>query len=116
LTRLAAVVARKEGKMANGIIKDGMIIDSVWDLPQDADPETVKGIIDSLWETEDDDCKATAFDMACGLYWHCADYHGGQASERYSILSTLEYNPGASESGPDGEAAQYVYDLLEANG
>lgn len=52
-------------------------------------------------------------DAAQGLYWFAADYHGGQGSRLYSILSTLGYCPGASESGPD-ESGQEFYAALEA--
>lgn len=53
------------------------------------------------------------FDLAQALYWHCADYHEGQWSDRYRILSTLHYRPGAMERGPspDSEAAM-LYDAL----
>jgi hypothetical protein len=55
------------------------------------------------------------FSAACGLYWFCADYHEGQGSEKYRILSQLDYKPSFSERGP-GEcfAAQLVYQALEA--
>lgn len=88
-------------------------MESVWDLPLDLDPEQAAETVETLWESED--TKHVAFDIACGLYWHCADWHGGQSSVRYSILCSLGYNPGACERGPDGEASQYVYDLLEGN-
>lgn len=53
------------------------------------------------------------FSVACALYWHCADYHEGAGSERYRILSTLEYQPGASEHGPEPETTDRdVYDAL----
>jgi hypothetical protein len=55
------------------------------------------------------------FDVAQGLYWHCADYHEGQWSERYSILSAqLGYKPSPMEYGPTSEVSQDVYDALAA--
>jgi hypothetical protein len=51
------------------------------------------------------------FDAAQALYWYANDYHEGQWSELYSILSTLEYRPGLMESEPD-ESAQPFYDAL----
>lgn len=52
-------------------------------------------------------------DAAMGLYWYCSDWHGGQNSVEYSIMSArLQYTPGASETGPD-EMAQPFYDALE---
>lgn len=41
------------------------------------------------------------FDAACALYWYCSDWHSGQWSTLYSIMSArLHYTPGACESGP----------------
>lgn len=51
-------------------------------------------------------------ETAQGLYWYCADNHAGQGCPLYAILSTLRYNPGALESGPDNPIAQDVYDSL----
>ena len=48
-----------------------------------------------------EDLAADRFAVACALYWYCADYHGGQWSEEYRILSGLEYRPGAIERGPE---------------
>lgn len=56
-----------------------------------------------------------SFDYASALYWHCADSHAGQGSERYSILSTLGYNPGALERYPAEGLALDVYSALEAS-
>lgn len=53
------------------------------------------------------------FDAAQALYWYASDYHSGQSSEIYSILSQLEYKPGASERGPDTEEAKAFYRALE---
>lgn len=54
-----------------------------------------------------------AFDRARGAYWAAADYHGGQASRGYALLSrlSLSYRPGACECSRrlrDGAAASYV--------
>jgi len=94
-------------------------IESVWEMPDEtfADPQAALDAVQKLWE-QGDDAKCIAFDIAEGLYWHCADWHGGQWSTRYRIQCELDYNPGACESSPDGEdceereAAKYVYDLL----
>lgn len=59
------------------------------------------------------------FDAARALYWYASDYHGGQDSDLYSILSTSEYRPGMSEGSPsedndeDCEALKW-YRALEA--
>jgi hypothetical protein len=55
------------------------------------------------------------FDAAQGLYWYCSDYHSGQWSEEYSILSTLGYKPASSECGPDPDStAADIYAALES--
>lgn len=56
-----------------------------------------------------------AVSAACALYWHCADYHEGQWSLRYRILSTLAYRPGACETGPQSETVDAdIYASLAA--
>lgn len=56
------------------------------------------------------------FDAAQGLYWYAADYHEGQSSELYSILSAqLGYKPAMGEGAPEVDsAAEWVYDALVA--
>jgi hypothetical protein len=56
------------------------------------------------------------FDAAQGLYWYAADYHEGQSSLLYSILSSrLGYRPAPSESCPDPDSiAEWFYDALVA--
>lgn len=56
------------------------------------------------------------FDAASGLYWYCNDYHGGAASELYSIMSArLHYTPASSEDAPEaGTEAETFYADLEA--
>ena len=88
--------------------------ESVYELPHDFawDAQAVCDYIKHHWSTTDEKC--TLFDMATGLYWYCYDYHSGQGSAEYSIMSAqLDYSPGACASGPEeGGACQYVYDLL----
>lgn len=52
-------------------------------------------------------------DAAKALYWYAANYHGGQDSKLYSILSTSIYRPGLMESGVEGddEAEAWYADL-----
>lgn len=53
-----------------------------------------------------------AFDCAAGVHWFAANYHGGQDSALYAVLSGSEYRPGASERrAPDG-GAETVYETL----
>jgi len=88
-----------------------MTIESVWEIGEDQfdSPHKVAALVEDLWR--DEETKCVAFDLAEGLHWHCADYHGGQWSDRYRIMCGLKFNPGCSSS-PDTEAGQYVYDLL----
>ena len=46
-----------------------------------------------------------AFSAAVGLYWFCADYHSGQSSDEYRILSSMEYRPGMGECSPGSGGA-----------
>ena len=55
-----------------------------------------------------------AFDIEEAIYAFASDWHGGQASNLYSVLSTSPFRPGAMWSGCDAEsAAQYIYDHLD---
>ena len=45
------------------------------------------------------------FEIEGAIYWFAADYHQGQSSELYNILSTSEYNPGMMEYSPGSENA-----------
>lgn len=68
-------------------------------------------------QTLHSDSEGDVYEVACGLYWHCADYHEGQWSERYRILSTLGFTPSALQRGPDDcSIAADVYEALEENG
>lgn len=72
-------------------------------------------------ETEEDvwyigeSTEATLDSLIIGAYWFCADYHGGQSSIEYRLLSRLSdiYNPGFS-NGPEAESSEKdVYEALE---
>jgi hypothetical protein len=60
------------------------------------------------------------FDAAQALYWYAANYHGGQSSTLYSLLSRLNYKPGAMETGPDKDLdggmsmSEMIYEDLKA--
>jgi len=59
------------------------------------------------------DC--TLDSMIVGAYWFMADYHGGQASQEYRVLSALGeiFRPGC-ECGPEDESTEKdVYEALE---
>jgi hypothetical protein len=54
------------------------------------------------------------FDAQAAIYWFAHDYHGGQASELYSILSTSRYSPGPmmSNASDEGDIVEMMYDAL----
>lgn len=54
---------------------------------------------------------ADEFAIEEAIYWFASDWHGGQGSNLYSVLSTSEFKPGAIATGPEDF---YLYDLLVA--
>jgi hypothetical protein len=65
----------------------------------------------------DGDHGAFLFAAEGAIYWFCADYHDGQCTELYSILSCSEYKPGALEKSPgpkDDEIQAEMYRELVA--
>ncbi len=73
--------------------------------------------IDERYPLADDDEKCDLFNLADGLYWYCSEYHTGQWSDEYSVLSTLDYPPSPLANGvEEGSTAHEVYSqLVEAN-
>jgi hypothetical protein len=57
----------------------------------------------------------TEFDIEGAIYWYASNYHSGQDSELYSALSTSDYTPGCTESGPNDDTMGMAYEELEAN-
>ena len=50
------------------------------------------------------------------IYWFASDWHGGQASNLYSVLSTSPYSPGpATTLDSEGESVAWMYEQLEAD-
>jgi len=56
---------------------------------------------------------AARFDAAEGLYWFCNDNYAGQGDPLYSILTRLDFSPGALSRGVDSEPALLVYEALQ---
>jgi len=75
---------------------------------------TREEMLDALKPLMDEE--GSEFDMEAAMYWYASDYHSGQNSNLYSVLSTSEYSPGASHSSvaDDGEMAEMMYKELEA--
>ena len=55
------------------------------------------------------DAKELEFEIEEAIYWFACNYHGGQWSNLYSVLSTSKYSPGAAAYGP---SEPYLYDML----
>ena len=81
------------------------------------DVKELQAYIDERYPLADLDEKCDLFNLAEGLYWYCHDYHTGQWSDEYSVLSTLDYSPSPLANGvEEGSAAHEVYiQLIEAN-
>lgn len=48
---------------------------------------------------EDVNSKDFLFDIEAAIYWFAVDYHSGQSSDLYSILSMSDYRPGVMSRG-----------------
>lgn len=57
-------------------------------------------------------------DVITGAYWFAADYHGGQASAIYTVLSVLSgiFNPGYTNGPSPGSSERDVYNALVSKG
>ena len=56
----------------------------------------------------------SADDAEIAIYWFAGDYHGGQWSELYSILSTSPYRPGPhTRMESEGDMVEMMYKDLE---
>ena len=56
--------------------------------------------------------EAEEFDMEEAIYWFAANYHEGQWSDLYSILSTSDFRPGRLSNGPEQGMCEMMYDAL----
>ena len=59
---------------------------------------------------------ATLDSLIVGAYWFLGDYHGGQGSAEYRVLSGLGsiYSPGMTEGPEEDSSEKYVYEALES--
>ncbi|GAF93761.1 unnamed protein product [marine sediment metagenome] len=55
------------------------------------------------------------WDIVDAHYWHCADYHDGQFSDKYERLCQISryYNPGPLANRPRTVNALEIYDALK---
>lgn len=79
------------------------------DLGTRTDP-TLAGLLATLDNPADDDA-----DAYCAIYWFANDYHSGQSSNLYSVLSTSPYSPGPLEREPTGWAADLYATLVQCH-
>ena len=58
---------------------------------------------------------AVRFDAEAAMYWFAPDWHSGQDSNLYAVLSTSQYKPGASMHGVADESkdVQDCYGLFK---
>lgn len=57
--------------------------------------------------------EANEDDAEVAIYYFASDYHGGQSSNLYSVLSTSPYRPGPiSNVESEGELVKMMYDAL----
>ena len=56
------------------------------------------------------------FDVEAAIYWFASDYHEGQWSQLYEVLSESEFSPGPTHRSVknEGEQAEMFYDELVA--
>lgn len=55
------------------------------------------------------------FDREEAIYWFANDWHGGQDSNLYSVLSTSAYSPGPIANGPSQDGiAMELYQHLQS--
>ncbi len=56
------------------------------------------------------------FDREAAMYWFAYDWHGGQSTNLYSVLSTSPYTPGPFMVGhhDEGDIVDILYRELEA--
>ena len=53
------------------------------------------------------------FDIEEAIYWFAHDYHGGQGSNLYSVLSTSEFRPGMNARRPYAFARELYNQLIQ---
>lgn len=53
------------------------------------------------------------FSEAEAIYWFAANYHGGQWTNLYEVLSQSKYKPGPLSNGPEiGSIGELLYEEL----
>lgn len=60
-----------------------------------------------------EEVEANEFDMEEAIYWFAHDYHGGQWSNLYSVLSTSDYNPSRSHNSIKDTNSEVAIDMYK---
>lgn len=66
------------------------------------------------YENNGDD--SDIFSQEAAIYWFCSDYHSGQTSNLYSVLSTSKFKPSCLHKDiydEDNLIAEIMYETLE---
>ncbi len=110
------------GKIAQWIDDDGLeadsaqrsLVDSEATLDEEEAPSLKTRMMDFLRQSYGTE-EGFEHDAEAAIYWFANDWHSGQASELYSILSTSPFSPGPiSTLESEGELVKMMYEDLEA--
>lgn len=77
-------------------------------IMEDPTREEIDAVIDAMPFASEFD----QFDKEEAIYWYAAEWHGGQGSNLYAVLSASEFRPSRMAKGPT-DTAQIIYDELE---
>ena len=80
----------------------------------DPTKEEMEAFLKQEFMNQVDSPEVIDFDIAAAIYWFAHDYHGGQASNLYSALSTSEYKPGLMHRGIGDDQSQVAIDMYNA--
>lgn len=80
-------------------------------MAKDPTREELEAALDGL----QDKFELDRFDVEEAIYWFAADYHSGQGSNLYSVLSSSPFRPGPLARGPvKASMGEFLYDNLVA--
>lgn len=70
---------------------------------------------EGIWESLGEFSEACLGDLIVGAYWACDAWHGGQGSETYAALCSLErvFDPGMTREPEEGDSEFIAYDLID---
>ena len=77
------------------------LYDSVMRKAREFLPPRILVIVEAILACNGEQCDATAFELACGLYWGAVWNYEGQGDPLYELQCSLDYSPGMLERGPE---------------